>query len=84
MGPNMYLYEKAREAHYQDLQREMAESRLLVHLPRHRLSWSRHVVGKPGVLLLKLDARRSSSSNHIPCSRSTYEPNRRGSESGDW
>ena len=22
MGPNMYLYEKAREADYQDLQRE--------------------------------------------------------------
>ena len=26
MGPNMYLYEKAREAHYQDLLRE-AESK---------------------------------------------------------
>ncbi len=25
MGPTMYLYEKAREAHYHDLQREMAE-----------------------------------------------------------
>ncbi len=52
MGPNMYLYEKAREAHYQDLQRETAESRLLAHLPRHRLS--RRVAGSLGVLLLKL------------------------------
>jgi len=52
MDSNMYLYEKAREAHYQDLQREMAESRLLEHLPRHRLS--RRVAGSLGVLLLKL------------------------------
>ncbi len=29
MGSNMYLYEKARESHDQDLLREMAESRLL-------------------------------------------------------
>jgi hypothetical protein len=55
MGLNMYLYEKAREAHYQDLQREMAENRLLAHLPRHRLS--RRLAGKLGVLLLKLGSR---------------------------
>ena len=55
MGSNMYLYEKARETHYLDLLREMAESRLLKHLPRHRLS--RRVAGKLGVLLLKLGAR---------------------------
>jgi hypothetical protein len=54
MSPNMYLYEKAREAHYQDLQREMAESRLRAHLPRHHVS--RRVAGKLGVLLLKLGA----------------------------
>jgi hypothetical protein len=54
MGPNMYLYEKAREAHYHDLQHEMAEQQRLSHLPRHRLSRSRRVVGKLGVLLLKL------------------------------
>ena len=54
MDPNMYLYEKAREAHDQDLQREMAESRLLAHLPRHRWSMSRHAAGKLGTLLLKL------------------------------
>lgn len=51
----MYLNEKAREAHYQDLQRELAESRLRARLPRHHLS--RRVAGKLGVLLLKLDAR---------------------------
>ena len=55
MGPNMYLYEKAREVHYQDLRCKMAESRRLSHLPRHRLS--RHVAGKLGVLLLKLGSR---------------------------
>ena len=52
MDPNMYLYEKAREAHDQDLQREMAENRLLAHLPRHRLS--RRVAGSLGVLRLQL------------------------------
>ena len=52
MGSNMYLYEKAREVHYQDLQREMAEKRKLSHLPRHRLS--RRLAGKLGVLLMKL------------------------------
>ena len=57
MGSYMYLYEKAREAHYQELQREMAENRLLEHLPRHRLSRSRRVAGKLGVLLQKLGAR---------------------------
>ncbi len=55
MGSNMYLYEKAREAHYQDLKREMAESQLLEHLPRHRLS--RRVADSLGTLLLKLSAR---------------------------
>jgi hypothetical protein len=57
MGPTMYLYEKAREAHYHDLQHEMAEKQLLAHLPRHRLSRSRHVAGKLGVLLLRLGSR---------------------------
>jgi hypothetical protein len=36
MGPNMYLYEKAREAHCQDLRREAEKSRLLAHLPGPR------------------------------------------------
>ena len=55
MGPNIYLYEKAREVHSQDLRREMAASRRLSHLPRHRLS--RRLAGKLGVLLLKLGSR---------------------------
>jgi hypothetical protein len=54
MGPTMYLYEKAREAHSYDLQREMAEQQRLSQLPRHPLSRSRRVAGKLGVLLLKL------------------------------
>ena len=56
MGFNMYLYEKAREEHCHDLQREMAKNRLLAHRPRYRLSKSRRVAGKLGVLLLKLGA----------------------------
>ena len=53
----MYLYEKAREEHYHDLQREMAKNRGLAHLPRYRLSRSRRVVGKLGVLRLQLGAQ---------------------------
>ena len=56
MGPNMYLYEKAREAHYQDLRREMEVRRLLSRLPQHRRSMSRQVASQLGVLLLKLGA----------------------------
>ncbi len=54
MGPTMYLYEKAREAYYHDLRREMEEQRLQARLPRHRRSMSRRAAGKLGVLLLKL------------------------------
>ncbi len=54
MGPNMYLYEKAWEAHYQDLLREAEKRRRLSCLPWHRRGMSRRAVGKLGVLLLKL------------------------------
>jgi len=57
MGPNIYLYHKALEEHYQDLLREAEKQRLLAQLPRHRRSMSRRVAGKLGVLLLKLGAR---------------------------
>jgi hypothetical protein len=57
MGLNMYLYEKAREAHYQDLRREAEKRRLLTRLPRYRRSMSRRAAGKLGVLLLKLGTR---------------------------
>ena len=53
MGPTMYLYEKAREAYYHDLRRQMEERRLPVLLPRRR-SMSRRAASKLGVLLLKL------------------------------
>jgi len=49
----MYLYEKAREAYYHDLQHEIAERRLLALLPPHR-SMSRRTAGWLGMLLLKL------------------------------
>ena len=53
----MYLYEKAREEHYHDLQRAMAKNWRLAHLPRSRLSRSRRVVGKLGILRLELGAQ---------------------------
>ena len=53
MGTNMHLYEKAREAHYQDLRQEMETRQLLKHL-RPRRSMSRRAAGKAGLLLLKL------------------------------
>ncbi len=51
MGFNLYLSEKAWEAHYQDLLREAEKRRRLERLPRPRPSRSRHAVGKLGVLL---------------------------------
>ena len=51
----MYLYEKAREEEYHDLQREMAKNGRLAHLPRSRLSRSRRVVGKLGVQLKQFE-----------------------------
>jgi hypothetical protein len=57
MSFNPYLYEKLREAYYQELQRKAEKERRLSHLPRHRRSRSRSSAGKLGVLLLKLGAR---------------------------
>jgi hypothetical protein len=53
----MYLCEKAREEQYHDLQREMAKNRRLAHQPRSRLSRSRRLAGKFGVLRLQPGAR---------------------------
>jgi hypothetical protein len=57
MGSKVYLDEKAREAHYQDLLREAEKRQLLAQLPRHHRSISRQAAGKFGVLLLKLGTR---------------------------
>ena len=57
MGPHMYLYENAREVHYQDLRRKADKERLLEQLPRHRRSMIQRAAGKLGILLLKLGAR---------------------------
>ena len=57
MGPNMYLYEKAHEEHSQDLLRKAEMERMIVQLPWHRLSMSRRVAGKLGVLRLQLGAQ---------------------------
>lgn len=57
MNAKVYLDEKVRQAHYQDLLHEAEKERLLAQLPRHRRSLSRRTAGKLGVLLLKLGAR---------------------------
>jgi len=57
MNAKVYLDEKVRQAHYQDLLREAEKQRLLAQLPRRRRSLSRRTAGKLGVLLLKLGAR---------------------------
>ena len=53
MNPTMYLYEKAREAYYHDLWRQMEERRKISPFSQRR-SISRRTAGKLGVLLLKL------------------------------
>jgi hypothetical protein len=57
MNSKVYLDEKVRQAHSQDLLREAEKRRLLAQLPRHRRSIRRHAAGKLGVLLLKLGTR---------------------------
>ena len=54
MDSKVYLDEKVRQAHYQELLREAEKSRLLAQLPRQRRSVSRDAAGKLGLLLLKL------------------------------
>jgi len=54
MDSKVYLDEKVRQAHYQELLREAEKSRLLAQLPRHRRRGSRYAAGKLGLLLLKL------------------------------
>ncbi len=49
MDSKVYLYEKVRQAHSQDLLREAEKRRLLAQLPRHRRSISRYAAGKLGV-----------------------------------
>jgi hypothetical protein len=57
MGPHMYLYEKAREVHYQDLRRQVDKGQLLEQLPQYRRSMIQCAAGKLGMMLLKLGAR---------------------------
>ena len=54
MDSKVYLDEKVRQAHYQELLREAEKSRLLAQLPRQSRSVSRYAAGKLDLLLLKL------------------------------
>lgn len=57
MNSKVYLDEKVRQAHYQQLLREAEKERLLAQLPRRRRNISGYIAGKLGVLLLKLGTR---------------------------
>jgi hypothetical protein len=57
IASKVYLDEKVRQAHYQDVLREAEKRRLLAQLLRHRRSISRQAAGKLGVLLLGLVSR---------------------------
>jgi hypothetical protein len=57
MNTKLHLDEKILQGHYPDLLREAEKQQLLAHLPRQRRSISRQVIGKLGLLLLKLGAR---------------------------
>ena len=65
MVPNPYLYEKAREARYQDLRREAEKSRLLVALPGHRRSMSRHMASKLGAWLQQFEQSQPTLEDHV-------------------
>jgi hypothetical protein len=64
MGPNVYLYEKAREAYYHDLRHQMEERRLLAHLPRRR-SMSRRAAGKLGSWLKQFEQPQSMPADSL-------------------
>jgi hypothetical protein len=57
MNTKLHLDEMLRQGHYPDLLREAEKRRLVAQLPRQRRSISRHLIGKLGLLLLKLGAR---------------------------
>ena len=57
MDSKMYLDEKVRQAHYQELLREAEKQRLLAQLPHHRSNTIKRFAGSMGVLLLKLGTR---------------------------
>jgi hypothetical protein len=57
MNTKLHLDEKILQGHYPDLLREAEKRRLLAQLPRHHRSLSKQLVGKLGLLLLKLGAR---------------------------
>ena len=57
MNSKLYLDEKIRQGHYQDLLREAEKERMLAQLPRHRRSTIKYAAGNLGMLLLKLGTR---------------------------
>jgi hypothetical protein len=57
MLPNYYIHEYLVFERHQELQREMAELRLVAGLPGHHSSVVPHLAAKLGVLLVVLGTR---------------------------
>ncbi len=57
MLPNYYIHEYLMFEHHKELQREMAEMRLVAGLRRHHSSVVPRLAGKLGVLLVALGTR---------------------------
>ncbi len=54
MIPNIHIHEQLMFEHHQELQREMAQQRLVAGLHRHHFSLARRFAGKLSVLLVAL------------------------------
>jgi len=57
MSQNTYLYEMLAKERHQDIQREVARSRVLSVLPRQHQNFARHVVSRFGAMLIALGTR---------------------------
>lgn len=57
MSQNTYLYEKLAEERFKDIQREVAQGRVLSRLPRRHQNIARHVISRFGAMLIVLGTR---------------------------
>jgi hypothetical protein len=65
MNSKIYLDEKIRQAHYQDLLREAEKERLLAQLPRHRRSTIKRAAGKLGAWLKQFEQSPTVHEDHV-------------------
>ena len=57
MSQNTYLYELLAAEHQEDIQREIAHSRMLADLPPRQHNIGRHIISRFGALLVVLGTR---------------------------